>query len=470
MATTGTSFDEFSDIVLDDDNVNWYGHIDLFGTNLKTHTERDKSKVRDVFKWISNEDWEKMQDVSESPNISLSYDEVKKFVRQGKNIYDLLVQSNETIKVFNSSTEDPLPMATSLLAMYNLPAPDLITEDGRVYVANYFVDMLGLLEEDREKIVPIKLFKLGDAVEPEKFVDNVGTLLKAAREGNVEAVAERINVSVDKKIDIMKYVENATVVVLDSNSGEDPADEGPSTPGTPLLTFDTDFGLNMSDTFDEEEIVFNDVGLKSLALAVMVVFPGLLNSLLLKGEYHSNYLTNGKKVSDSVRASDLTQMANKIRKGDLKDGNELANALSGLFIASCYKLMASQQNFLFSDKGFAESRLFLIDMVLTYLGVGVTIDGHVVGDETNVFNDIIKLENNKVIIIRPPFPRARKGLLNRYYQFHKIQTGRFYNYYNIEGEWLLGHQFYETAFWNDIKYKNVLIGNTGQKNLKIFYK
>ena len=466
MELTSTYFDSFKEVGIDDSDK-WNSYVIVFMTDLTSNgTEEQKRDYRLVFDWISNSDWEELEEGLVNPFDILGEDSLKIFVRQGKHIYDLLVQSNETIKTFKSQ-ETVDPTVSSFLSMYNLPG--IITEGGQKFVAKYFVDGLGLSDADRSKIVPFDLFKLGDAVKPDEFVDKVTRLLEAIENGDVENAVKHLNVASDKEIRFLRQVRKAPIVNLED---EDPTDVPPVSPprSTALLTLDTDFGINTGGAFDEEQITFNDTGLKSLMLAVIVIFPGLLNSLLLKKEYHSNFFINGKQVVDSVRGSDVLSTVQKIKGGTLGDGNELCNAISVLFVATCYKLLATHQNSLFSDKGFTESRLFLVDMVLTYFGVGVTIDGHVVGDETNLFNDIIKLENNTIIIIRPQFVRAKPGLLQSYYEFNKIQTGRFYHYYNNRGEWGKGHQFFETSFWKDIEFKNVLVGDMGQKNLKSFYK
>jgi hypothetical protein len=480
MEITGTKFDNFRN-VNDNNKKDWGSHVTLFMTEIGELYDDQKREYRIIFDWIGDDNWNKIMNSNDIPSNVLGEELVEKFVNQCKIMYKNLATINYNIDSLKPDTYTGSDYnIEQLLLLFELPSD--VGINGLKFMAKYFVDNLILKNDDRKCILPLSLFRMDNKlVTIEKFKENVRRLLEAEENGNVKSVAKQINVSSDKLImlretvkqgandksngdhDVPETSPRSSASVNDEYIPDDPTSE------PVLLEFDTDFGIETTDFINDNEIIFEDTGFKSLALAVMVVFPGLLNSLLLEPKYHRNFFMNGHKILDVVSAKEISQLAKKIERGDLKDGKQITNAISALFISTCYKLLAMHRNSLFSYKRFTDSRLFLIDMVLIYFGVGIIIDGHVVGDETNIFSDKINLENGNIMIMRHPFPRAIKGLFQTYYTFNKIQTGRFYHYYDIRGKWGEGRNFFETKFWNSIISKNVRVGDMGQKCLRAYY-
>lgn len=456
---TDTLFDRFKGKTDTSDADKSAQNIEFFNSVLNEPKNETRLKYLRVFsdidrefKTLTNENFKDYLDIIE---------QIETFKR-GREVYEMLVLASKLADDFlNGQVDNTTPF--ELLIRYEMPDNPA---DVKSFVADYFIDKLGLNGDDRRKIDPVKIFELNNTMSTtEEFVEKVNELIKAKNNGDVDVVARRENFSSDKALRGIRLV-NA---VNRAKTLTNPADSQIST--TKLLTDRISYGIYtghvMSDEEYDTEIEIDDNGIKSLFLAVLFVFPGLLNSLLLNKKFRVK-IANSNGNIDSLNSSTIEKMVMDVKGLRFNDAGDMLDTLASLFVATSYKLLVIEQNRLFSDKKFVESRLYILDMILLYFGVGLNIDGFIVGDEENVYNDRIKLENDKIIILRPTFEKVRYGLFNEYYELNKTQTGRFFHYYDTAGDWGKGHQAFEPEFWRDIMLYGVEVDSLGIKPLKKF--
>ena len=464
MESTNTYFDEFKDLDKADPG-DWNSVLMSFIASVTDQglSTKYQKKYRSVFSDIGNTDWELLR--TGLPSDVLGADGLEKMVKDGVFFYNVLLDARSSAIEFVNRKDSEFTLASFMMS-YNVPGT---SESVREQMADYFVDQLGLTQEMKEKIVPVELFgKDIDNPKPtEEITKEIKAILNSADTAEVEALAKRKNFSSDKLIRLKK-LGNATRKAV---AALDPTDKTVS--NIPLLSssdvYDIDMSVKFGDPKYDSEIILKDTGIKSLVMAILIVFPGLMNDLLLNEDFHISINTkNG--VIDGLPLSQLKALYSQVFKLNMIDGDDVVDTLTSLFLAASYKLLAKYQNSLFSDKSFPESRFFMIDMILLFFGISVSVDGYILGDDSNLYPDIIKIRNDRIIIKRKVFKRVKPGIFNEFYDINKTTSGRFYHYYDYQGKWGLGSQFWEVEFWRNIKENRITTKECGQKLLSHFLK
>lgn len=450
------------------DKSSWNGTIIAFIADVTNNAISDDQKrfYRDLFDFIDDDDWDKLKKGEQVPSDILGEDGLKDMVKFGSDLVLYLKKTAEAVDEFNNGTDNDTTLIL-INSYYIIPGT---SEKIRETVANFFVDSLNISDEIKAKIVPKELF--GDDITNPKDVDDiykdVKAIINASSAKQVEAIAKQKNFSRDKFIKWQK-LQNATrkaqALALPVNKSVantdylnvDPANVDDHSIEIQAIDFSPDY---------DTEIVFDDNGVKSLAMAILIVFPGLMNSLLLNRKFLIGMSDNFS--IDGINISEMKRLQNKVINMDMNDGDEVIDVVSSLFLIASYKLLVLYQNDLFSDKVFNESRFYMFDMVLLYFGVGVRVDGFLIGDETNVYKDTIKLDGGKITIKREEFTKVDRGRFNEYYEIRKIPTGRFYHYYDDKYEWGKGTQYFEKEFWKNVIRNKSGVNDCGHKLLHRF--
>ena len=467
MESTNTYFDDFRDLDKADPG-DWNSAVISFMASVTDPGlgEKFKEKYRSIFNdSIDNENWDLLTEGLQRPSDILGDAGLEKMVKDGAFFFSVLSDARSSAAEFIRGKETDVTLA-SLITSYNIPGT---SESIREQLAEYFVDQLGMIPEMKEKIIPVELFgkDIDNPKSVEDVTEDVKELIQCNTVGEVEALAKRKNFSADKLIRLKK-LGNATKKAV---AALNPADKVVAS--IPLLRASDVYEIDMSMTFGDpkydNEIILKDTGIKSLVMAILIVFPGLVNDLLLNKDFHITMNTQHGAI-DGLAVSQLKALYEQVSKLNMIDGDDVVDSLTSLFLAASYKLLAKYQNSLFSDKAFSEARFFMIGMRLLFFGVSVTVDGHILGDEANLYPDVIKLRNDKIIIKRRVFKRVKPGIFNEFYKINKTTSGRFYHYYNYEGKWGLGSQFWEVDFWENIVNNKIKTKDCGQKLLSNFLK
>jgi hypothetical protein len=214
----------------------------------------------------------------------------------------------------------------------------------------------------------------------------------------------------------------------------------------------------------QERTTMDDTGIKSIYLAVLLVAPGLLNSLLLQSVYES-----GNGVNEVVSGSVITRVKNDLRDMIAEDvgGDALLDKLATLFVLVTHKYMGYNQESAFSPHDFTDTRLFSLDIILSSLNVGIMIDGELVGSADNVHTDMIKIDDvsNVLTVVKQPMYGIFPGANNEVYIHDKVVSTRFYEHYDNTGHVDHSRTQDTAAFWDTVMKKGDQAGEYGNATI-----
>lgn len=213
-----------------------------------------------------------------------------------------------------------------------------------------------------------------------------------------------------------------------------------------------------------ERIDIDDTGVRALYLAVLFVSPGILNSLLFKNVYVSN--TSGE---EAVSGKTIFRVKNEFK--DLLDrgqgGPVLLNSLSTLFVLVAHKLLGYYKDDLFSSHDHEDSRLFTLDMVLNAIGIGIYINGQVVGDESNMMTETIKIDDvtQTITVNKPTFYGIFRDSSNDVFVEEKVCAARFLYYYDDLGYLDSSRDMNSADFWESVWKQDIQANEFGNRKI-----
>lgn len=142
-----------------------------------------------------------------------------------------------------------------------------------------------------------------------------------------------------------------------------------------------------------------DTGVKSLYLAVALIIPSILNTVVFNRENESYSSDTFINASDTSIVKEL--LANYLNKGTDKVG--VLNTVASALTVFAHKMLESVRDGV-SEGSYDDSRMYALDMVLAVLEVGIVVKGNVVGDRDHIVTGTIKLDSTetKWLVTTPP--------------------------------------------------------------------
>jgi hypothetical protein len=201
---------------------------------------------------------------------------------------------------------------------------------------------------------------------------------------------------------------------------------------------------------DDTLTTIDDNGLKSLYWAVIIAIPGLMNDLLLDKKYDGGFSTaTYEAVSGSNVKDSRTALYEKMNDKSVDVGVFL-NAISALFILTTHKLIGFHQDTLFSNHTYDDSRLYSLDVVLNYFGVGILVNDELVGSSRNVVRETIKVSGTKIHITRQPFCFVDLGSYHEMFVHLKQLKTRFISHYDDTGHMSSTDGYHTREYWKRV--------------------
>lgn len=173
---------------------------------------------------------------------------------------------------------------------------------------------------------------------------------------------------------------------------------------------------------------FQDNGIKSIFMAMGLIYPTLVNSLLLFGSLSHDVDTfMNLQESSTTRESILV----KIFDNTTTDDDALDEISSALTLFG-HKFLENARDVESTD-AFDDSRFYVIDMILNLFSVGVYINGTRIGSKDNVSSGSVELDKNSSTwtVKVPSIVPVRKHSFERFYD--NVLVGSMLREYDTTG-------------------------------------
>jgi hypothetical protein len=198
-------------------------------------------------------------------------------------------------------------------------------------------------------------------------------------------------------------------------------------------------------------IEIDDSGIKSLFLAVGMLYPTLLHTLMFRSHTFNDDSFMSRDEIDMLKRDYISSIRNsKTTNADVM--NMVASAL----VLYSHKLLDGYRD-IESNSMFEDSRFYTLDMVLSMFEIGVMIGDVVVGDRENISSGRIT-HNNRLQweVSLPHLVEPRKDSRLAFYE--NISIGPYFREYAYNGE----HRplmIVSRKFWERVLMSNQGIGS-----------
>lgn len=344
-----------------------------------------------------------------------------------------------------------------------------LNDSHQKFITDYLSVLLGGVVDD---IAHEELFRMnnGDDIEEiyERVKNYIEELFKRTHQQekdmsiSLHNAAIQVGVAPDRTVQLARYQNTKNTVALTMNN---------TITMTPTNTNLLGQWIDMTEITEEHspkfiddlDIQIRDTGLKSLYWTVLVVEPGIFNSILMSSKYE------GTNDNDSVNGKDILTIKTKVRdvmNGTLKISNlEFINLISTLFILKAYKMISDNKDILFSSAPFRDTRLHMLDMVLSIIGIGIRFNRTIIGNKNRLIPETIKSSKSLFIVKKPAFKKIKPGLFNEFYINGKVNNARFLHRYDDYGVWGDGDEYHTIEFWKRCERNYIRIATYGNSTI-----
>lgn len=195
-------------------------------------------------------------------------------------------------------------------------------------------------------------------------------------------------------------------------------------------------GKNANGTYYVE-----DTGLKSIMLAVGFMIPTLVNTVTFTGG-----LVGSKSILDQETANNWKSLLSASVSDATVPDIDVLNEVASCLVFFSHVMLETMED-VESSQMFDDSRMYVIDILLSFYEVGVTINGTVVGDEDGLIDGGIEYDTatNSWIVHPSKVVLVKRTSSASFYDTKLV--GPMYAYYDTSGTYspidLTKRQFWE---------------------------